>query len=265
VRWATGITQIIITPADIGVRRPQPRESPWAGMLGAYASWSSYDNERLKAAQVYLGCIGPCSHAEEVQKLLHNSFGRGAAPQGWPNQLADKLLLNVNYEYRRKVWARARLDPRAWSHDFSIGAQAGAGNFATYAQAWLEYRFGWDVPEGFTSLADPPALGVALDPLYVDPGAAVGERSWRPYFSVVARTRALDRFAGVEGGRTDNGGFHPGLESAPGDEQLLVGVHVARGFLGFHLTYFRFFGDEPLAAATGGELDWVNLSFERRL
>jgi hypothetical protein len=264
VRRAAGITQIIITPEDIGIARPQPRQAPWAGMLGAYASWSSYDNERLAAAQVYFGCIGPCSHAEEVQKLLHNSLGRGYAPQGWPNQLADELLLNVNYEYRRKLWARAGLDPHAWSHDLSVGAQAGLGNFATYAQAWLEYRFGWDVPEGFTNLADPPALGIALDPFYVDPAAAVHERSWRPYFSVVARTRSLGRFAAIEGGRTDNGGFHPGLPSAPGDEQLLVGVHVARGPIGFHLTYFRFFDDEHLAAATGGELDWVNFSFERR-
>ena len=50
-----------------------------------------------------------------------------------------------------------------------MGAQVGIGSFATYAQAWIEYRFGWDIPQGFTKFADPPAFGIALDPVYIDP------------------------------------------------------------------------------------------------
>ncbi|HET7608117.1 MAG TPA: lipid A deacylase LpxR family protein [Gammaproteobacteria bacterium] len=264
VRRAWGITQLIITPGNITIARPQPNDAPWAGMLGAYVSWSAYDNDRLAALQAYVGCVGSCSHAEEVQKLMHNSFGFGDEPRGWPNQLADRPLLNLNYEYRHKLWARADFDPRGWSQDLSAGGQVGLGSFATYAQAWLEYRFGWDVPEGFTNLSDPPALGVALDPTYVEPGVPARPRTWRPYFSVVARVRALDRFAPLLGGETDNGGFHPAIESAPGDKQVLVGIHVARVPLAFHLTYYRFFGDDDFAARTGGELDWVNFSFERR-
>lgn len=264
VRTAWGITQVIITPANIDVSEPQPDDAPWAGMLGGYLSWSSYDNERLSALQVYVGCIGPCSHAEEVQKLFHNSLGRGVAPRGWPNQIADDLLLNVNYEYRRKLWTP--VDPVAgrWSGDLSFGAQAGLGTFATYAQTWLEYRFGWDLPEGFTNLADPPALGIALDPVYVAPGGVARQRSWRPYFSVVARLRSVDRFAPLEGGPTDNGGFYPRVESMPGEKQVLFGIHVAKVPLAFHLTYQRFLDDDDFSSEPGGEIDWVNLSFERR-
>jgi hypothetical protein len=228
VRRGVGVTQVIITPQDITIARPQPDDVPWAGMLGGYVSWSSYDNETLAAVQVYLGCLGPCSHAEEVQKLVHNSFGLGDEPAGWHNQLADKLLVNVNYEYRRKLWSRASGKQRGWSHDLSAGAQVGVGSFARYAQGWLEYRFGWDVPQGFTNLADPPALGVALDPHYVDPASPARLRSWRPHFSLVARLRSLGRFAPIEGGRTDDGGFYAGLPvHAPGDEQLALGIHVA--------------------------------------
>ncbi len=264
VRQAWGVTQLVITPEDITIAGPQPNAAPWAGLLGGYVSWSSYNNERLAALQAYVGCIGSCSHAEEVQKFFHNSLGRGKTPQGWPNQIADRPLLNVNYEYRRKLWTDTAFDPRGWSHDLSAGGQLGIGSFATYAQTWLEFRFGWDVPEGFTNLADPPALGIALDPVYVDRLSPARARTWRPYFSLVARTRWVGRFAPLEGGPTDNGGFHPPLKAATRDEQLLFGVHVTKVPLAFHVTYHRFLDDDNFLAVAGGELDWISLSFERR-
>ncbi len=264
VRRAWGLTQLMITPENITIARPQPDELPWAGMLGGYVSWSSYDNETLAALQGYVGCIGSCSLAEEVQKFFHNSLGRGKEPRGWPNQIADRPLLNVGFEYRRKLWEVAAYDPRGWAHDLSAGARLGAGSFATYAQAWLEYRFGWDVPQGFTNHADPPALGIALDPVYEDPLAPARARSWRPYFSLVARMRSIGRFAPLEGGPTDNGGFHPPFRSATRDEQLLFGVHVTKVPLAFHATYHRFLDDEHFLATTGSKLDWISLSIERR-
>jgi hypothetical protein len=265
-RWAWGITQIIITPENIGIAAPQQDDAPWAGLLGGYVSWSAYDNRRLGALQLYLGCMGPCSHAEEAQKLVHNSLGFGDSPEGWHNQLDDEWLLNVNYEYRRKLWTgRTTYDTRRFGQDLSVGAQVGLGSFATYAQASLEYRFGWGVPLGFTKFADPPAFGVALDPVYADPNAAtVPQRTWRPYFNLVARLRTVDSFAALDGAETVDGGYHPGVVSAPGDEQLIFGIHIARLPLAFHLTVHRYFDDELYAAATGGELDWVNFSFERR-
>ena len=49
----------------------------------------------------------------------------------------------------------------------------------------------------------------------------------------------------------------------PGDEQLIVGVHVAKLPLALHLTYYRYRDDE-VADLIAAELDWVNFSFERR-
>src|SRR5467141_2109212 len=48
-RWAVGISQVIITPKNVGIAAPQPNDAPWAGMLGAAVSWSAYDNRRLAA------------------------------------------------------------------------------------------------------------------------------------------------------------------------------------------------------------------------
>jgi lipid A 3-O-deacylase len=265
VRWGWGITQLIVTPHDITIATPQPDDSPWAGALGGYVSWSSYDNDRLGALQMYLGCGGPCSHAEESQKFIHEKLNFGKTPEGWDNQLANKVLVNLNYEYRHKIWRGAeRYQTRRFGQDASVGAQAGYGTFATYAEAWLEYRFGWDLPPGFTKLADPPAIGVALDPVYLAPDRpAIVQRTWRPYFNIVARMRYVRDFITTDGGRTENGGYYAPVVSTPGERQLIAGLHFAKLPLAFHLTYYRYF-DNEVTSRVPDKLDWVNFSFERR-
>src|SRR6266850_6730498 len=103
-RWAVGISQVIITPKNVGNPAPQPNDAPWAGMLGAAVSWSANDNRRLAALQVYAGCMGPCSAAEPVQKFVHGDLGFGPFPRGWDNQLVNRALFNVNYEFRYKLF-----------------------------------------------------------------------------------------------------------------------------------------------------------------
>jgi hypothetical protein len=266
VRSAWGITQIIITPANVNLASPQPNDSPWAGMLGGYVSWSAYDNKRLGALQLYLGCIGPCSHAQEAQSFVHDHLHLGDHPNGWGNQLDNRALFNVNYEYRHKLWSgAAHYNARRIGNDLSVGTQVGVGNLATYAEAWLEYRFGWDIPQGFAKLADPPALGVALDPVYLDPnGPPSSSRTWLPYFNLVARHRAFHSFAAIESGDTVDGGHYQQVASTPGDNQLVFGVHLAKLPMAFHITYYRYFDDSSVTGVIHSSLDWVNISFERR-
>jgi hypothetical protein len=196
---------------------------------------------------------------------VHDDLRFGETPVGWANQLDNDVLFNLNYEYRRKLWAgAAKYETSRWGRDLSVGTQVGIGSFATYAEAWVEYRFGWDIPRGFTKHADPPALGIALDPVYIDPsGPSAVQRSWRPYFNVVARVRSVHEFVATEGGATQNGGFYSPVVMSPGDEQVIVGAHFAKVPLAFHLTYYRYL-DDAVAAAVQSELDWVSLSFERR-
>ena len=265
VRWGWGFSQVIITPHDITIAAPQPDDAPWAGMLGGYVSWSSYDNERLGALQLYLGCVGPCSHAEQAQTFVHEDLHFGETPEGWANQLANKTLVNLNYEYRHKIWTGAeRYQTRGFGSDASVGAQAGYGSYATYAEAWLEYRFGWDLAPGFTKFADPPALGVALDPVYLAPSRpAVVQRTWRPYFNLVARLRSVSSFVATDGGATANGGYYTPVGSTPGEKQLIAGMHFAKLPFAFHLTYYRYFSDE-VSKRVPDKFDWVNFSFEWR-
>ena len=151
VRWAYGVSQMILTPEDISIETPQPNDVPWAGLLGLTGSWSSYDNRRLAAIQIYLGCKGPCSQAEDMQKIVHNRLGLGDDPQGWGNQLSNKALANLNYEFRYKVYAPddlSRYLPGRFTHDFSVGSLAAVGNLTTRLTAKVEYRFGGASPWG---------------------------------------------------------------------------------------------------------------------
>lgn len=264
-RWAVGISQVIITPKDVGIAAPQPNDAPWAGMLGAAVSWSAYDNRRLAALQVYAGCMGPCSEAEHVQKFVHGNLGLGPLPKGWDNQLADQALFNVNYEYRYKLFAVAPdryFTPGRFAHDLSVGSHVGLGNLETLIWGQVEYRFGWGLPMGFTKAPDPPGWGIMLDPVYVDPTTPLAPRprAWRAYFSLMGRVSYVTHMAPAEGGKTVNGGEHPPLRPYPGRDVILAGFHVARLPFAVHVTQYRYLGRSGVA----GSSDWINLSFEYR-
>ena len=80
---------------------------------------------------------------------------------------------------------------------------------------------------------------------------------------MVVRLRAVDEFAPLRSGETQNGGFYQSIASTPGDQQVILGAHFARLPLAFHLTYYRYLDDNRPGLARG-ELDWMNFSFERR-
>lgn len=264
VRWSVGVTQIIVTPTVISVAEPQPDDAPWAGMLGIYGALSSYDNRRLMAAQLYLGCMGPCSQAEDVQRFVHEDMGRGVPPKGWANQLDTEVLGNLNLAASRKLWAppESSYAPGRWAADLAVGGEVGLGNFATFGRAQVEFRFGPSLPMGFTHIPDAPALGMALDPLY--PGRDLApNRKWRAYGSVVVRSSYFVHLAPAEGGRTQNGGYHPGLDLNRGQPELLVGLHLGRAPVALHATYYRYLlGPEQIGRETS--LDWANVSLEIR-
>ena len=265
VRRSFGLTQLMSSPNDLALAELQPDDAPYAGVLGVHGSWASYDNRRLAALQLYVGCMGPCSGAEQVQKFVHNDIGAGDDPQGWDNQLDTEWLGNVNFAWKRKLYAPAddRYQPGRWANDFSIGGQLGAGNAATYADAQIEYRLGWGLPMGFTHIPDPAPRGVVLDPLYHPVGApATPKGAWRGYLSVVVRGIAMDEVVVRDGGPTENGLHHPGLDGGDTFSEALVGLHVGKSNYAFHLTYFRLLSGEE--EGLHSDSDWLNFSFERR-
>jgi len=263
VRRAVGLTQIILTPHDVDIETPQPNDIPWAGILEGTGSWSSNDNHRMAAMQITIGCMGPCSGGEQVQKFVHENLGLGTPPEGWDNQLAERWLWNLNYEYRHKLVKseEVRYAPGRFAADLSAGGMAGVGSAATLARAAVEFRFGWGLPMGFTKIPDFAPLGVVTDPIYFDPLQPLKDlKRWRAYFNLNARFTWFDHLAPLEENETVNGDVHPEISPIPGRRQALFGMHFVRVPVGFHLTYYHYLDPESFSSGR----DWVNFTLEYR-
>src|SRR5262245_26955123 len=263
VRRGVSVTQIILTPHDVSIEAPQPDDVPWAGILGGTLTYSSNDNRRLAAFQIYVGCMGPCSGGEQVQKWVHEDLGLGTPPEGWDNQLAERWLWNLNYEYRYKLVAadEEKYVPGRFAADLSAGGMAGVGSGAALGRAAIGFRVGWGRPMGYTKIPDFAPLGVVTDPIYFDPQKPlVNLKGWRTYFNLVGRYTWYDHLAPFEENDTVNGDVHPEISPIPGEYQGLFGLHLIRVPIGFNVTYYHYFGSEEF----GSGRDWVNFTLEYR-
>jgi hypothetical protein len=268
VRLGWGISQVMQTPEDIENPDSQPWDIAWVGLLGAHWSWQSVSQRRLGAFQIYIGCSGECSMAEQVQKFVHNDLGAGDDPVGWDNQLDTEPHLNLNYSWRRKLADTAGVGkPGRWAADLAVGGQAGVGTLFNLAEVQAEFRFGRSLPEGFTHLPDVPGRGISMEPT-----PQSGGRGWATYFSIVPRYVYAAEVWTFEGGDTVNGPPHPGIEYDNTFVQWMFGLHIRCARFSFHLTYF-YFPDAigkakavPPAGITAPEtkLEWANLSWEYR-
>jgi hypothetical protein len=267
VRLGWGISGVMQTPEEIEDPDPQPWDIAWAGLLGVHWSWQSVSQEKLRAFQVYVGCSGECSMAEQVQKFVHEDLGAGDDPNGWDNQLDTEPHINLNYSWRRKLADSSNVGkPGKWAADFGIGGQAGVGTLFNLAEAQAEFRFGRGLPEGFTHLPDVPGRGIAMEPT-----PQSGGRGWATYFSIIPRAVYAAEIWTFERGDTLEGPPHPGIDYDDTWVQWMFGFHIMYHRFSFHATYYWFpdaIGSANVAPPPGvspeTELEWANVSFEYR-
>jgi len=118
------------------------------------------------------------------------------------------------------------------------------------------------MPQGFTKIPDPPGVGLALDPVYFDPGQPIPDTAhWSYVFNVVGRFGSIGYLAPAEGGETESGYNHPSMDP-PAESDVVAGIHIVRVPFGVHFTYYHALdeGDGDVASS----LDYWNLSFEYR-
>jgi lipid A 3-O-deacylase len=94
------------TPADIKTTIINTLDRPYAGWayLGLSGMSNNFSTGERATTEFNLGVIGPASRQKELQKFVHR-IGNKIDPQGWDNQIANDLALNVNFLYEKILFS----------------------------------------------------------------------------------------------------------------------------------------------------------------
>lgn len=220
--WVFG--QAIQTPDDIETSDLILNDVPYVGALTWSNSYYGYNNREFYGFQWLFGWVGTDSHADATQKAVHTIIG-GDNPRGWSNQLDSEPLLNLQYSVRRKFF------DSDW-FDASVSGDLALGNWATFAQTGLEFRFG-DRPQGFAYIPDPPGQGVDSDATIRTEGATY------LYGTLIVRGTGTAYNMMYDGNliRDDNEWTEQNtIDPKTWTGHTIIGVHYTTSTWGAHLT-----------------------------
>jgi hypothetical protein len=175
----------VFTPADHTATTVIGNDRPYAAVLLLGAGYNARRSDStMHSTQLRLGMVGPSAKGEQLQNGLHKIIGVNEY-RGWGNQLRDEPLLQLLHERLRRV--RFGATPFDLESDL-IGHWGGSlGNFATYANAGAEWRFGRNLSTDFGT--DP----LRADGENVARGDAPPQRlAWHAFVSFDLRVVAHD-------------------------------------------------------------------------
>jgi hypothetical protein len=138
--------QNMYTPQRKDLVVPDPLDRPYAGWSYLEFSFLSKSESKLDTLSFQPGIIGPHSYAKQTQRAVHKLVGSKQA-LGWDYQLKDEFGLNIVYERKWRIYARAVAD--ILGVDFVPHAGLSLGNVQTYANAGGTARFGFNLPSDF--------------------------------------------------------------------------------------------------------------------
>jgi len=138
--------QLLFTPSDTSSPMPDPADRPYAGFLYLGTTTFLQRDESLHGFKLTIGVVGQASMGEALQKTTHRTL-LYRMPQGWDAQIKNEPILNLHYEYRRRL----SITPREAAVGVELIPVAGValGNFLTEAQAKLQLRVGYHMPDDF--------------------------------------------------------------------------------------------------------------------
>ena len=145
----------MFTASDITIPDPLPGDHPYAGVLYLDSSVMSKGRVSNHQFALRLGFVGPASGASEVQKWLHEVIG-SEIPQGWDTQLSNEPIVNLFYQYSRRLLRKASSD--RVGGDFTVNGGGGLGNYYIGANIGLMARIGFRLPDNYGTT---PLLGGA--------------------------------------------------------------------------------------------------------
>lgn len=136
----------IFTPSDTETTELIEGDIPYSGLLFGTITAGAQDDKTMDAFSFHYGIAGPAAMGEQLQNGLHKMIGSEQV-NGWDNQISNEIIVNFNYEHRRRLA----------SFDFGGGlradilGQAGAtvGNLISMATVGVGGRIGWGLQDDY--------------------------------------------------------------------------------------------------------------------
>ncbi len=214
--------QNIYTPQDTKAVIPDPNDRPYAGWTYVELSFFSKTEKVADTIAIQVGMVGPDSHADDTQRLVHKWLGN-SRPNGWNHQLQDEFGLNLVYEHQWRMYGRALGDQLGV--DLVPHAGASLGNVQTYANLGGTLRLGFNLPSDFGVQLIRPGGGGNSPIDDRDPRVAA-DRSWSFFIFGAVDGRAVARDIFLDGNTFKDS---PRVDKEPFVADLCYGVGLIAG------------------------------------
>lgn len=139
VRSGWSVLNVVSTPSDILLVRPDPSDRPYAGLTAASWHLTEASAAHTYEHRVLFGVVGPAAGSDRLQTRWHDTFGF-AHPSGWAYQLQDEPALNYYGRSHQRIAGSSAWDAGA----YAMGA---IGTVHDYAGGGLTCRVGYNLPE----------------------------------------------------------------------------------------------------------------------
>jgi lipid A 3-O-deacylase len=140
------IGQSVFTPEDLRRSDLIVEDRPYAGFSYLGIAFHSSNSRRMDSLEFDIGIVGRHSYGEDIQKTVHK-WTSSTHPEGWDNQLKDEFALNVTYESKWKLLQSGL--GKGFGYDLIPHLGGRLGNVHIYANAGMEARFGWSLPNDY--------------------------------------------------------------------------------------------------------------------
>ena len=134
------------TATNIKLADPPLGDHPYAGILYLDSTIMSRTRAANHQLTLRLGFVGPASGASEVQRWIHDILG-DIIPEGWDTQLKKEPIVNLYYQYSRRLLRSASAD--GGGVDIACNGGAGLGNYYIGANVGVTGRVGYRLPENY--------------------------------------------------------------------------------------------------------------------
>ena len=177
-----GLGQTMYTPEDKFRSDLISDDRPYAGALLMSLGYHARKGDHLRTSQLRFGIVGPSALSRQTQTWWHDVID--VEPfDGWDHQLRDEPVIQLIHERRKRVARYQGASGLGWDMTRHWGASL--GNFATYANYGVEWRFGLRIPDDFGTAPLRPA-GENIAPVHALPAG-----NWHGHLFIAFDARAV--------------------------------------------------------------------------